>query len=263
MYLSIPNFLRLAFQPIYDLKSPFRNRDAIENINYVQNILASVKTASLIDQITGQDYQEMTRKCILNRSIDLYTDAWSKCSKAREVPSEKKDDTSVGAALKKLSLSVTSLKKAALTVNQVHFFIAYLVEEIKQLNFLESRGNTDNRQATTRGRYQNNQRDKQFRPRCQAFNLIEQRNINPQQQNMGYNQQQQSNQNPPQNMGYPQQQQINQSLQQRNSIFQQGNQQNQQQGLQRKVPVSFFPCPLGCGHVVPWGSLAGCDNFVI
>ena len=111
MYLSIPNFLRLAFQPIYDLKSPFRNRDAIENINYVQNILASVKTASLIDQITGQDYQEMTRKCILNRRIDLYTDAWSKYSKANEAPSEEEADTSVGAALKNLSMSVTSLKR--------------------------------------------------------------------------------------------------------------------------------------------------------
>ena len=71
MYLSNPNFLRLAFQPMDNLKTPFTNRDAIENINYVQNILASVKTASLIDQITGQDYQEMTRKCILNRRIDL------------------------------------------------------------------------------------------------------------------------------------------------------------------------------------------------
>ena len=61
MYLSNPNFLRLAFQPIYDLNSPFTKRDAIENINYVPNILASVKTGSLIDQITRQDYQEITR----------------------------------------------------------------------------------------------------------------------------------------------------------------------------------------------------------
>ena len=124
---------------------------------------------------------------------------------------------------------------------------------------MESRGNTDNRQATTRGRFQNNQGDKQFRPRYQAFNLIEQRNFNPQQQNMGYHQQQQSNQNPPQNMGCPQQQQFNHILQQSNSVFQQGN---QQQGVQRKVQVQFFPCPLGCGHLVPWGSLSGCKNFL-
>ena len=53
MYLSNSSFLRLAFQPIYELKMPYNNRDAIENINFIQNILASVKTASLIDQITG------------------------------------------------------------------------------------------------------------------------------------------------------------------------------------------------------------------
>ena len=49
MYLSNPNFLRLAFQPIYELKMPYTNKDAIENINYIENILASVKTASVID----------------------------------------------------------------------------------------------------------------------------------------------------------------------------------------------------------------------
>ena len=64
---------------------PYNNRDAIENINFVQNILASVKTASLIDQITEQDFQEMTRKCILNRRIDLYTSSWTRYAKAQEV----------------------------------------------------------------------------------------------------------------------------------------------------------------------------------
>ena len=113
-----------------------------------------------------------------------------------------------------------------------------------------------------RGRYQNKQGDKQFRSRYQAFNLIEQRSTNSQQQNIGYPQQQQFNQNPQQNMGYPQQQQVNQNLQQSNSFFQPGIHQNQQQGIQRKVQVSFFPCPLGCGHTVPWGSLSGCDNFI-
>ena len=51
MYLANPNFLKIAPQPIYGLKSPSTYRDAIDNINYVQNILASVKTASLIEQI--------------------------------------------------------------------------------------------------------------------------------------------------------------------------------------------------------------------
>ena len=136
MYLANSNFLRLALQPIYGLKSPFTHRDAIDNINYVQKILASVKTASLIEQISGEDYQEMKRKCFLNKRIDIYIDAWSKCSKANEGTSEEEADASVGAALKNLSMSVTSLKKAALTVNQVNFFITYLKEEIKQLSFL-------------------------------------------------------------------------------------------------------------------------------
>ena len=111
MYLSNPNFLQLAFQPIYKLKMPYTNRDAIVNINFVQNILASVKTASLIDQITGQDFQEMTRKCILNRRIDLYTNSWTRYAKAQEVEHPEEDeDTSVGVALKNLSISVTALK---------------------------------------------------------------------------------------------------------------------------------------------------------
>ena len=38
--------------------------------------------------------------------------------------------------------------------------------------------------------------------------------------------------------------------------------QSTQQGNQpRKIQVSMFPCPLGCQHSVPWGSLSGCDNF--
>ena len=141
---------------IYELKMPYNNRDAIENINFVQNILASVKTASLIDQITGQDFQEMTRKCILNRRIDLYTNSWTRYAKAQEVEQpEGEEDTSIGAALKNLSISVTALKQASMTVNQVHFFISYLKDEIKELNFLESRSTTENRQTTAgRGRNQ-------------------------------------------------------------------------------------------------------------
>ena len=187
MYLSNPNFLHLVFKPVYDLMVPFTNKEAIENINQIQNILTSVKTEGLIEQITGQEFQEMTIKCILNRRIDLYSDALTKYAKAQEEEEPENDDeTSVRAALKNLSVSGTALKKASLTVNQIHFFIGYLKNEIGQLNFLESRGNTDTRQTGTRGRYQgNNQGERQFRPQYQNFNMIEQRGINQQQQNTG------------------------------------------------------------------------------
>ena len=45
----------------------------------------------------------MTRKCILNRRIDLYTDSLTKYAKTKEVEHPGvDDDTSVGAALKNL-----------------------------------------------------------------------------------------------------------------------------------------------------------------
>ena len=66
MYLANPGFLHLVFRPIYSMKSPYNNKEAIDNINQVQNILASVRTANLIEQIKGSDYQEMVAKCILN-----------------------------------------------------------------------------------------------------------------------------------------------------------------------------------------------------
>ena len=206
---------------MYDLKVPFTNRDAIENINQIQNILASFETASLIEQITGQDFQVMTIKCILNRRIDLYADSWTKYAKAQEGERPEEDNgISMGAALKNLSVSVTALKQTSLTVNQIHFFITYLEDEIKQLNFLESRGNNDNRQTGARGRYQGNQGERQFRTRYQNFNLIEQRGTNQPQHNIGL-----------------------QNLPQGNSLFQSGNQQtpqlNQQQWFQRKGEV--FP----------------------
>ena len=142
----------------------------------------------------------MTAQCILNRSIDLYTDAWTKYAKVQEGERpESEDDTS-------------ALKQASLTVHQIHFFIAYL----EQLNFLESRGNNDNRQTGARGRYQGNQGERQFRTRYQNFNLIEQRGTNQ----------------PQQNIGYPQQQQGAQNRQQGNLLFQSGNQQTLQQNLQ-------------------------------
>lgn len=66
------------------MKAPYNNRDAIDDINQVQNILSSVKTANLIEQITGSDYQEMVAKCILNRRLDIYTNAWSKHAQDKE-----------------------------------------------------------------------------------------------------------------------------------------------------------------------------------
>ena len=78
----------------------------------------------------------MTVKCILNRRIDLYTDAWTKYAKAQGEQPENVDETSVGAAVKNLSVSVTALKQASLSVNPILFFIGYLKDEIGQLNFL-------------------------------------------------------------------------------------------------------------------------------
>jgi len=111
MYLANPCFLKIALQPIYNLKPPSTYMDAIHNINYVQNLLISVKTAELIDQISGDDYTEMTRKCILNKRIDIYFNAWSEHARLNEKASAGESATSVGAALKNLSISVTSLKK--------------------------------------------------------------------------------------------------------------------------------------------------------
>ena len=101
----------------------------------------------------------------------------------------------------------TALKQASMTVNQIHFLMSYLKDEIKELNFLESRNTTEGRQNAARGKNQGYQGDKQFRPRCQNLNLVEQRGINQ----------------PQQAMGYPKQQQGMQNLQQGNQLFQQGN----------------------------------------
>ena len=106
MYLANLCFLKIALQPIYNLKPPSTYMDAIHNINYVQNLLISVKT----DQISGDDYMEMTRKSILNKRIDIYFNAWSEHAKLNERASGGESATSVGAALKNLSISVTSLK---------------------------------------------------------------------------------------------------------------------------------------------------------
>ena len=81
------------------------------------------------------------------------------------------------------------------------------------------------------------------RPRYQSFNNVQQGMSNFQQGYQGFqNPQQQVVQNP------------QQGAQQYLQSTQQGNQ-------PRKIQVSMFPCPLGCQHSVPWGSLSGCDNF--
>ena len=123
MYLSNPTFLRLVFKPIYSMKKPFTNKDAISNINMVQNLLSSVKLANLIEQITGSDFQEMLNKCILVRRLDFYTTAWATHSQDLEKEEPQDDDSiSVGEALKSLSIGVNSLKQASLVLSQVNFF---------------------------------------------------------------------------------------------------------------------------------------------
>ena len=60
-----------------------------------------MKTASVVDQITGQDFQEMTFKCILKRRIDIYTDAWTKFANSQEGNEpENIEDAKVEQALK-------------------------------------------------------------------------------------------------------------------------------------------------------------------
>ena len=124
MYLSNPTFLKLVFKPIYTMRKPFNNRDAINNINAVQNLLSSVKLANLIEQISGTDLQEMINKCILLRRLDAYTTAWLTHSQdlEKEEPHDG-DVTSVGKALKSLSVGVNALKQASLVLSQVNFFL--------------------------------------------------------------------------------------------------------------------------------------------
>ena len=88
----------------------------------------------------------MTYKCIFRRRIDLYTDAWTKFAKNQDGDgAENIEDSNVEQGL---SISVTALKQALQTVAQIHFFIDYLKDETKQLNFQESRERqTETRQA--------------------------------------------------------------------------------------------------------------------
>ena len=140
------------------MKKPYNNKEAIYNINQVQNILASVKTANLIEQISGTDYQEMVSKCILNRRIDIYTNAWSKYAHDQEKEEPEEEDTiSVGDALRNLSIRVTSLKQATLIVSQVSFFIKHLKTELEQLNLMETKQGNDQNQNDSKGRFQSNQ----------------------------------------------------------------------------------------------------------
>ena len=57
-YLNNPNILRLVFKPIYELSVPTNTNEAVKNINTLVNILSSVKSAQLLDQINQQDYKE-------------------------------------------------------------------------------------------------------------------------------------------------------------------------------------------------------------
>ena len=227
MYLSNPTFLRLVFKPIYTMRKPFNNKDAINNINTVQNLLSSIKLANLTEQISGADLQEMINKCILLRRLDAYTTAWLTHSQDQEKEEPQDGDaTSVGEALKTLSIGVNALKQASLVLSQVNFFVKYLPFELKQLNLQENKSGIDQKPENN-VKFQTNQNI--VRARYQNFGAI--------QQNAA----------------------IQQNLQQENQqIFQQANHPLNQQ---RTVKVSLFPCPLGCQHTVPWGSLANCDNF--
>ena len=135
------------------MKNPYNNKEAIYNINQVQNILASVRTANLIEQITGSDYQEMVTKCILLQRLDIYTNAWSKYAQDLEKEEPEEEDTmTVGDALKNLSIGVNSLKHATIIINQVNFFIKHLNSELKQLNLLETRQGKDQKQSDSNSR---------------------------------------------------------------------------------------------------------------
>ena len=153
MYLANPGFLRSVVKPIYLMKNPYNNKEALYNINQVQNILASVRTANLIEQITGSDCQEMVSKCILLWHLDIYTNAWSKYAQELEKEEPEEEDTmTVGDALKNLSIGVNSLKHATIIINQVNFFIKHLNSELKQLNLLETRQGKDQKQSDSNSR---------------------------------------------------------------------------------------------------------------
>ena len=92
----------------------------------MEDILSSVKTIKLIDQITMQDYEEMTYKTILRRRLDAYTEAWTKFVREQEdAEREHDEEETVENALKGLTMSVHALKLASRTSSQVHFFIGY------------------------------------------------------------------------------------------------------------------------------------------
>ena len=116
-YLNDPDFLRLVFKPIYELPIPYTTKDAVKNINTVENILSSVKTAKLIDQITIQALEEMQYKCILRRRSDAYTEAWTKHICQQEETTKSGRDNSKSA--KRSYLIIEALKR---TISQVHFF---------------------------------------------------------------------------------------------------------------------------------------------
>ena len=124
---------------------PLNTKDAVKNINTVENILSSVKSAQLLDQIPQQDYEEITFKCILRRRLDAYTEAWTKFIREQEgAEREEEDQEFVEQALKGLTISVHALKRASRTTSQVHFFLDFLKVEINQLNYVNKH---DKRQA--------------------------------------------------------------------------------------------------------------------
>ena len=167
----------------------------------------------------------MVAKCILNRRLDIYTNAWSKHAQDQEKEKpEQEESTSVGDALLNFSIRVNSLKQATMIVNRVNFFIKHLKVELVQLNLLETRAGNDQRQNTNRGRFQTNQNT--VRPRYQSFNNVQQGMSNFQQPYQGF-------QNPQQQMT----QNLQQGIQQFSSL------------LNRGTSRGRFRCPCSLVHL--------------
>ena len=182
MYLSNPNYLQLAFQPIYQLRIFFTNRDANENINFVQNILASVKTGSLIQDKISRRWPgnvSSIEELICTRTHGL------------SMPRPKKS------SIRKKIMTHQWGQLLRTYLNSLLYFLPWGWDQAAQILGVQEYL----REQTSRRRNQGYQGDKQFRPRYQNFNLVEQRGTNQSQQSMWYPQQQQGIQNTNSNRG--------------------------------------------------------------
>ena len=123
-------------------------------------------------------------------------------------------------------MSVHALKLASRTSSQVHFFIGYLRIEIEQLILIDVY-------------------EKRQTKECQGERITRRTT--------------QTNTNTAGDRTY------RTCFQNFNGIDNRDRQpQKQRQDAQqgRMVGVQKFPCPLGCWHLLPWGSMTGCENFI-